>query len=63
MDLLLVTPVLLEFANHKATLNAEGNNRISSTSMLNVWKAIAGILKSYDATKNNIVRTSKVILT
>lgn len=58
-----MTPVLLEFANHKATLYAEGNNRISSTSMLNVWKAIAGILKSYDATKNKIVRTSKVILT
>jgi putative NADH-flavin reductase len=63
LDFLFGGPALLDFANHKATLYDEGDNRISSTSMPNVGKAIAGILKNYDATKNKIVRTSEVILT
>ena len=56
-------PILLDFANHKATLFDEGDNRISSTSMPNVGKAIVGILKNSEATKNKVVRTSEVILT
>lgn len=53
----------LDFANHKATLFDEGDNRMSSTSLPNIGKAIAGILKNSEATKNKIVRTSEVILT
>jgi len=55
--------MLLDFANHKARWYDEGDNRISSTSMPNVGKAIVGILKNFEATKNKIVRTSEVILT
>jgi hypothetical protein len=56
-------PMFLDFANHKATLYDKGDNRISSTSLPNVGKAIAGIFKELEATKNRIVRVSQVILT
>jgi hypothetical protein len=63
MEFVLDRPILLDFANHKATLFDEGDNRISSTSLPNVGKAIAGILKNFEATENKIVRTSEIILT
>ncbi|KAF4631366.1 hypothetical protein G7Y89_g6760 [Cudoniella acicularis] len=63
LDFLFGGSMLLDFANHKANLFDEGDNRISSTSMPNVGKAIVGILKNFEATKNKIVRTSEVILT
>lgn len=53
---------MLDFANRKPTLYDEGDNRISSTSMPNVGKAIAGILMNYDATKNKNMQTSEAIL-
>jgi len=56
-------PFFLDFVNHKATLYDEGDNRISSTSEPNIGKAIVGIFKNLEATKNKIVRTSEVILT
>lgn len=55
--------MLLDFANHKATLFDEGDNRISSNSLPNIGKAIAGILKNPEATKNQVVRISEVIVT
>jgi len=63
LDFLFGRALLLDFSNHKATLYDEGNNRISSTSLPNVGKAIAGILTNFEATKNRIVRISEVILT
>jgi hypothetical protein len=59
----LIDRHLLDFANRKANLYDEGENRASSTSLANVGKAIVGIFKNYEATKNRIVRTSEVILT
>jgi hypothetical protein len=56
-------PLLLDFVSHKATLFDEGDNRFSCTSLPNVGRAIAGILKNFDATKNKIVRASEAILT
>jgi hypothetical protein len=56
-------PLLLDFVSHKATLFDEGDNRFSSTSLPNVGKAIAGIFKNFEATKNKIIRVSEVILT
>lgn len=56
-------PLILDFANHKATLFDKGDNRFSATSLPNVGKAIVGILKNFEATKNRIVRVSEVILT
>jgi hypothetical protein len=63
LEFLFGGPMLLDFVNHKATLFDEGDNRISSTSLPNVGKALAGILKNSEATKNKIVRISEVILT
>ncbi|TVY88304.1 Isoflavone reductase-like protein, partial [Lachnellula willkommii] len=63
LDFLFAKPILFDFANHKVTLYDGGDNRISSTSLPNVGKAIAGILKNSAATKNKIVRTSEIILT
>jgi hypothetical protein len=63
LEFLFGGPMLLDFANHKATLFDEGDNRISSTSLPNVGRAIVGILKNFEATKNKVVRTSEVILT
>ncbi|KAH8663394.1 hypothetical protein BGZ60DRAFT_489972 [Tricladium varicosporioides] len=63
LDFLFGHSMILNFENHKATLFDEGDNKISSTSMPNVGKAIVGILKNFEATKNKIVRTSEVILT
>ena len=63
LEYLIGGPMCLDYANHKATLFDEGDNRNSSTSLSNVGKAIAGILKNFEATNNKIVRTSQVILT
>ncbi|KAJ8097635.1 hypothetical protein POJ06DRAFT_261957 [Lipomyces tetrasporus] len=63
LDFLFGGPMLLDYANHKAILFDEGDNRISSTSLPNVGKAIVGIFKNFEATKNKIVRSSEVILT
>lgn len=63
LDFLLGGPTFLDFATHKVTLFDEGDNRVSSTSLPNVGKAIVGIMKNFDATKNKIVRTSEVIVT
>jgi hypothetical protein len=63
LDFLFGGPMLLDYANHRATLFDEGGNRISATSLPNIGKAIIGIFKNFEATKNKIVRTSEVILT
>ena len=63
LDFLFGRPMLLDFASHKATFYDEGDNRISATSMPNVGKAIAGILKNLEATEDRVVRISEVILT
>lgn len=63
LEFLFGGPMLLDFVNHKATLFDEGDNRISSTSLPNIGKALAGILKNSDVTKNKVVRISEVILT
>ena len=63
MQLLLAIPMLLDFPNHKAALFDGGDNRISSTSLPNVGKAIAGILKNFEATKNKVMKISEVIVT
>ncbi|KAF1809825.1 NAD(P)-binding protein [Eremomyces bilateralis CBS 781.70] len=54
---------LLDFTDRKATLLDEGDNRLSSTSLATAGKAIAGILKNLEATKNRVVKVSEVILT
>lgn len=63
LDFLFNTPAFLDFHNHKVNLYDEGDNRASATSMPNVGRAIAAVLKNLDATKNKIVHTSEVILT
>lgn len=63
LDFLFAKPILFDFANHKVTLYDGGDNRMSSTSLPNVGKAIVGILKNSAATKNKIVRTSEIIVT
>ena len=54
---------LLDFADRKATLFDEGDNRLSSTSLATAGKAIVEILKNSKATKNRVVKVSEVILT
>ncbi|KAK4948607.1 hypothetical protein LTR10_012611 [Elasticomyces elasticus] len=54
---------LLDFTDRKATLFDAGDNRLSSTSLATVGKAIAEILKNSEATKNRVVKVSEVILT
>lgn len=56
-------PIVLDFTNHKATLFDEGDNKFSSTSLVNIGKAIVGIFNNSEATKNRVVRVSEVILT
>ncbi|KAE9367246.1 NAD(P)-binding protein [Stipitochalara longipes BDJ] len=63
LEFLFGQPLFLDFANHKAILYDEGDNRTSSTSLANIGKAVAGILKNAKATENKIVRVSEVILT
>lgn len=53
----------LDFAGRKTTLLDEGDNRLSSTRLATVGKAIAEILKNSEATKNRVVKVSEVILT
>lgn len=63
LDSVLNTPVLLDFQNHTVTLLDEGDNRISSTSLPVVGKAIAAILQNLDATQNRVIHVSEAILT
>ncbi|KUJ07161.1 NAD(P)-binding protein [Mollisia scopiformis] len=54
---------LLDFAERKALLLDEGDNRLSCNSLATSGKAIAAILKNTKATKNRVVKISEVILT
>jgi hypothetical protein len=63
LDSILTTPILLDFDAHTAMLIDGGNNPLSATSMAAAGKAIVGILKNLDKTKNRIARISEVILT
>lgn len=63
LEFIFNMPTLMDFQNHTATILDDGNNRVSSTSMPLVGKAIAAILKNFDATKNKILHTSEVIWT
>lgn len=63
LDLVLNTPTLLDFQNHTVTMLDEGDNRISSTSLPAVGRAIAAILQNFDATENRVMHVSEAILT
>lgn len=63
LDFLLDKSLLVDFNNHKATLLDEGDNRISATSQPTIGRVIAAIFKSFEATKNRIVKTSEIIIT
>ncbi|KAE8331056.1 hypothetical protein BDV39DRAFT_212456 [Aspergillus sergii] len=63
LDSVLNTPTLLDFQNHTVTMLDEGDNRISSTSLPVVGKAIVAILQNFDATENRVIRVSEAILT
>jgi hypothetical protein len=63
LEFLLGGPSLLDFPNRKANLYDEGDNRVSSTSLPNIGKAVAGIFQNFEATKNKVVYISEVILT
>ncbi|GFF34227.1 isoflavone reductase [Aspergillus udagawae] len=63
LDSVLNTPILLDFQNHTVTMLDEGDNRISSTSLPVVGRAIVAILQNFDATKNKVIRISEAILT
>ncbi|ETN41055.1 uncharacterized protein HMPREF1541_02990 [Cyphellophora europaea CBS 101466] len=55
--------MLLDFAKHEARLYDDGDNRVSSTSLANLSKAIVGVFNNLEETKNKIVRVSEVIVT
>lgn len=55
--------LLLDWVKNQATWYDEGDNRFSATSQVNIGKAIAGIFKNPEATKNRVVRVSETILT
>ncbi|KAE8319548.1 hypothetical protein BDV41DRAFT_560220 [Aspergillus transmontanensis] len=63
LDSVLNTPTLLDFQNHTVTMLDEGDNRISSTSLPVVGRAIVAILQNFDATANRVIRVSEAILT
>lgn len=63
LEFLFAEGGLLDFAGRRASLLDEGDNRLSSTSLATAGKAIAGILKNSEATKNRVVKVSEVILT
>ncbi|EXJ82579.1 hypothetical protein A1O3_06392 [Capronia epimyces CBS 606.96] len=63
LEFVLGGPMLLDFANHKATLFDKGDNRTTVTSLPTIGKAIVGILKNFNATKNRVVRISEAIVT
>ncbi|OJK04244.1 hypothetical protein ASPACDRAFT_57566 [Aspergillus aculeatus ATCC 16872] len=63
LDSVLTTPVLLDLQNHTVTMLDDGDNRISSTSLPVVGKAIAAILQNFDATQNKVIHVSEAILT
>lgn len=63
LDMALSAPVLLDFDSYKAVLIDDGNNRLSSTSMASVGRAVAGVLENPQSTSNRTIYVSQVILT
>lgn len=63
LEFYLNSPSLIDIANRKAVLIDGGDNRMSTTSLESVGKAIAGILKHPNETKNRTVYVSQAILT
>ena len=63
LDLILNTPTLLDLQNHTAMLIDEGDDQTGATSLANVGKAIAAILKNVNATEDKFLLISQAILT
>jgi uncharacterized protein YbjT (DUF2867 family) len=63
LEFVFDAPFILDFKNHAATLYDDGNNRITSTSLKNIGKAIATIFSNPEATKDRVLRLSEVIVT
>ena len=62
-EFMFKSPFVLDLVNHKVKLFDEGDNRMSTTSLPNVGRAIAGIFNNAKATENRIVRVSEIIIT
>lgn len=62
-EFLFGQPIFLNHAKHEVTLYDGGNNRISTTSLSTIGKAIAKILQNPGATANRVVRVSEAIVT
>ncbi|TVY84643.1 Oxidoreductase swnR [Lachnellula suecica] len=63
LEFVFDSPMALNWGEHKATLLDEGDNRFSSTSLLNIGKTVAGIFVNPEATKNRAMKVSQLILT
>ncbi|KAK5744772.1 hypothetical protein LTR17_001848 [Elasticomyces elasticus] len=63
LEYLFAEAIVLDFAGRKVTLLDEGDNRLSATSLAIIGKAIAGVLKNPEATKNRVVKVSETIVT
>ena len=62
MEYILPTPMLLDFANHKAFIYDGGNATLSMTSYATCADAIAAILGDIEAWKNKIVYVHDVVI-
>ncbi|KAL7941283.1 hypothetical protein V8C42DRAFT_181470 [Trichoderma barbatum] len=63
LEYFLSAPSVIDFKSHSVALIDGGNNRVSSTTMANIGRAVAGIFKNLDKTENRVVYVSEAILT
>ncbi|KAL7907629.1 hypothetical protein GGI35DRAFT_486690 [Trichoderma velutinum] len=63
LEFVLMTPTVVNFKEHSIALIDDGKNRISTTSIVSIGTAIAGVFSNPDETKNRVVYVSATILT
>ncbi|RFU79425.1 hypothetical protein TARUN_2814 [Trichoderma arundinaceum] len=63
LEYFLMSPNVIDFKNQAVAFIDGGNNRVSTTTMPGIGKAVAGIFNNPDKTKNGVVFVAEAILT
>ncbi|KAI8317226.1 hypothetical protein K4K59_009980 [Colletotrichum sp. SAR11_240] len=63
LDFLTTVPVAFDYANKTVELWDGGRHRLSTTSVSSIGKAVAGVLKSPEATRNRNIKVHELVVT
>lgn len=63
LEYLLKAPSVVDFKNRSVAFIDGGNNRVSTTTLASIGRAVAGIFNNPDKTENRVVYVTEAILT